>query len=189
MTHLKPNRPFRDFLPSFTWLIIVVMSMLAPHVRSDDVVTEVVDHGSVLDADYDQVTALLRTAIGHEVTAKNLPAFSIALVESGRLVWAEGFGFRDADQKQPASAKTVYRVGSVSKLFTDMAVMQLVQQGKLDLDAPVTRYLPSFAPTNPYEVPITLGQLMTHRSGLVRESPVGNYFDPDQPSLAATVAS
>ena len=80
----------------------------------------------------------------------------------------------------------MYRVGSVSKLFTDIAVMQLVDKGPIDLDAPVTTYLPDFQPKNPYGIPITLRQLMSHRSGLVRESPVGHYFDPDEPTLEAT---
>src|SRR4029077_863915 len=51
------------------------------------------------------------------------------------------------------------------------------------------RYLPEFHPRNPYEKPITLRQLMSHRSGLVREPPVGNYFDSTSPPLAATIAS
>src|SRR5207302_5125243 len=105
------------------------------------------------------------------------------------VVWARGFGLADPKAKRPATAETVYRVGSVSKLFTDIAVMRLVEQGRLDLDAPVTKYLPDFTPGNPFDKPITLRQLMTHRSGLVRESPVGNYFDPTSPSLAQTVAS
>src|SRR5207245_5048402 len=100
-----------------------------------------------------------------------------------------GVGFADPKAKKPATAETVYRVGSVSKLFTDMAILRLVEQGKLDLDAPVTKYLPDFKPANPFDKTITLRQLMTHRSGLVRESPVGNYFDATSPSLAQTVAS
>src|SRR5439155_10273285 len=120
---------------------------------------------------------------------KRLPALSIALVDDQRIVWARGFGFADPKAKKPATAETVYRVGSVSKLFTDIAIMRLVEQGKLDLDAPVTKYLPDFKPVNPYDKPITLRQLMTHRSGLVRESPVGHYFDPTEPTLAETVAS
>jgi CubicO group peptidase (beta-lactamase class C family)/D-alanyl-D-alanine dipeptidase len=138
---------------------------------------------------YETVVERLRGAIEHEMEAKQLPAFSIALVEGEHLIWAAGFGHQDAARKMPATADTIYRVGSVSKLFTDIAVMQLVERGDLDLDAPVTKYLPDFAPRNPHDKAITLRQLMSHRSGLVRESPVGNYFDPDEPTLAATVAS
>jgi CubicO group peptidase (beta-lactamase class C family)/D-alanyl-D-alanine dipeptidase len=127
--------------------------------------------------------------IAAEVQAKKLPALSIALVDDQQTVWARGFGFADAAGTVPATADTVYRVGSVSKLFTDLAVMQLVEQGRLDLDTPVSRILPEFMPVNPFKVPITLRHLMSHRAGLVREPPVGHYFDPNQPSLSAVVKS
>ena len=138
---------------------------------------------------YVEVARLLKPWIETEVEAKKLPALSIALVDDQRIVWARGFGFADPGRKTPATAETVYRVGSVSKLFTDLAVMQLVEQGKLDLDTPVTRYVPEFAPRNPYGTAITLRQLMSHRSGLVREPPVGHYFDPAPPPLFDVVKS
>jgi CubicO group peptidase (beta-lactamase class C family)/D-alanyl-D-alanine dipeptidase len=131
----------------------------------------------------------LESFIAGQVRDKQLPAVSIALVDDQQIVWAAGFGFRDPQAKTPATAATVYRVGSVSKLFTDLAVMRLVEQGALNLDAPVTDYLPDFRPHNPFGKPITLRHLMAHRSGLVREPPVGSYFDPTAPSLAETVAS
>ncbi|HHK42926.1 MAG TPA: class A beta-lactamase-related serine hydrolase, partial [Planctomycetaceae bacterium] len=105
------------------------------------------------------------------------------------IVWSAGFGYEDVEQKRPASAQTVYRVGSVSKLFTDLAVMREVEEGRVALDTPITKILPDFHPHNPFDQPITLGQLMSHRSGLVREPPVGHYFDPTQPALEATIAS
>jgi len=125
----------------------------------------------------------------HEVAVKQIPAISVALVDDQRIVWSKGFGFADPKRKAAASAETVYRVGSVSKLFTDLAVMQLVERGELELDAPVTRYLPDFKPKNPFGGEITLRHLMAHRAGLVREPPVGNYFDDTSPTLAATVES
>ncbi|MCR9197260.1 MAG: serine hydrolase [Planctomycetaceae bacterium] len=139
--------------------------------------------------DYQPAVEKLRRAVRWEVEQKRLPAFSIALVDKDHTVWADGFGFQDADQTQPATADTVYRVGSVSKLFTDIALLQLVDEGRLDLDAPIQQYLPDFQPKNPFGVAQTLRQMMSHRSGLVRESPVGHYFDPHEPTLAATVRS
>ena len=138
---------------------------------------------------YAPVAEELRRLILHEMEAKGLPAVSIALVDGADVVWAEGFGVQDPEAGTPASAATVHRVGSVSKLFTDIAVMQGVERGELELDAPVTRYLPDFAPRNAFGGEITLRQLMSHRSGLVREPPVGSYFHDDEPTLAATVAS
>jgi serine beta-lactamase-like protein LACTB len=139
--------------------------------------------------EYEAAVAALERFIEGQVADKDIPALSVALVDDQRIVWARGFGLANTREKVPATAETVYRVGSVSKLFTDIGVMQLVEQGRLDLDAPVTRYLPDFKPANPFDRPITLRQLMAHRSGLVREPPVGNYFDPTAPSLAETVAS
>jgi len=135
------------------------------------------------------VAAVLRPEIEHELAEKQLPSMAIAVVDGNETVWAEGFGYEDAAKTRPATAHTVFRIGSVSKLFTDLAVMQLVEQGRLDLDAPVRRYLPEFKPHNPFGGEITLRELMSHRAGLVREPPVGHYFDDSSPSIDATVAS
>jgi CubicO group peptidase (beta-lactamase class C family)/D-alanyl-D-alanine dipeptidase len=140
-------------------------------------------------ADYVEVARRLEPWIAAEVEQKAVPALSIALVDDQKIVWARGFGWADLEKRIPATADTVYRVGSVSKLFTDLAVMQLVEQGKVDLDAPVSRYVSEFAPTNPYKVSVTLRQLMSHRSGLVREPPVGHYFDPEPRSLDEVIRS
>lgn len=139
--------------------------------------------------DYGPVTVALERLIRREMADKELPALSIALVDDQRIVWSQGFGYADPADSVPATAETVYRVGSISKLFTDIAIMQLVERGALDLDVPVREYLPEFRPTSSFAGEITLRQLMSHRSGLVREPPVGNYFDPSEPTLAATVAS
>lgn len=124
-----------------------------------------------------------------ELADKVLPSVAIALVDRKGVIWSNAWGFADAARTRPATADTVYRAGSVSKLFTDIAVMKLVEQGKLDLDAPVTRYLPDFRPHNPFGGAITLRQLMTHRSGLIREAPRGHYFDTDAKGEADAVAS
>lgn len=146
-------------------------------------------HGQEPGMDYRPVITILREFIQQEMQDKNIPALSVALVEDQTIIWAEGFGFADPEKKIPATHETLYRAGSVSKLFTDIGIMQLVERGEIDLDAPIKRYLPSFQPRNSFRKPITLRQLMSHRSGLVRESPVGHYFDPNEPSLAATIES
>src|SRR5262249_1169750 len=140
-------------------------------------------------AKYEAAAKALEIFIAREIEDKRLPALSSALVDDQQIVWARGFGLADPKAKMWATADTVYRVGSVSKLFTDIAVMRLVEQGKLDLDAPGTKYLPDFKPANPFDKPITLRHLMAHRSGLVREPPVGSYFDASGPSLADMVKS
>ncbi|SHK43668.1 serine hydrolase [Rhodothermus profundi] len=138
---------------------------------------------------YETIARRLEVAIRYELDDKGIPGFSIALVDGDRIVWAQGFGYAHPDRKIPATARTVYRVASISKLFTALAVMQLVEQGVLDLDTDVRTYLPDFHPEDSFEAPITLRQLLSHRSGQVREPPVGHYFDPTEPSLQATVYS
>ncbi len=140
-------------------------------------------------ADYGAAAARIGAFITHEMKDKNLPAVSIVLVDKDSMVWARGFGQANPHDSMPATARTVYRVGSVSKLFTDIALMHLVERGALDLDAPITRVLPDFDPVNPFGGTITLRQLMTHHAGLVREPPVGSYFDSTAPPLADIVAS
>ncbi len=139
--------------------------------------------------DYAEIVKALQPFIQREMAEKGLPGVSIAIVDDQQIVWAQGFGMADPGSQRPATAETVYRIGSVSKLFTDIAIMQLVERGELNLDAPVTDYLPEFRPRNPFGTPITVRQLMSHRSGLLREPPIGNYFETSQPSLAATVHS
>ena len=138
-------------------------------------------------AGYAEVAEALGVMIERERDQKGLAAMSIALVDEEGVAWSAGFG--EQSPGHPATPTTVYRVGSVSKLFTDIAVMQLHERGELDIDAPVTDYLPDFAPDNPSGTPITLRQLMSHRAGLIREPPVGNYFDDSGTDLAATIAS
>ena len=141
--------------------------------------------------DYREAIRKLGAAITEELRADNLTGISIALVDDQRLVAAEGYGFADRDGNILASSNTVYRAGSISKLFTAMATLQWVESGRLNLDAPVTDYLPELGVINPFDDSegFTLRQLMCHRSGMVRESPVGSYFDSSEPTVAATVQS
>src|SRR5579864_6537421 len=108
--------------------------------------------------DYAAVARELTPFIEHELADKQLPAISVALVDDQQIVWAQGFGFADPDNKIAATAQTTYRVGSVSKLFTDIGIMQHVERGELSRDAPVTDYLPDFRPKNSFGKPITLRQ-------------------------------
>ncbi len=142
-----------------------------------------------LDEEYQGVVSELAAAVKQEMGTKKIPALSIALVDGERVVWAQGFGLADAEEGRVATADTAYRVGSVSKLFTDIALMRCVENGSIDLDAPVRTYLPSFQPVSEFETLITLRHLTNHTSGLLREPPVGNYFETDAPSLEDTVLS
>lgn len=91
---------------------------------------------------------------------------AISLVQGGRLIFSKGYGYEDVERRVPVDpATTVFRPGSVSKLFTWTAVMQLVEDGKLDLDTDVNTYLRDFKIPPTYSQPVTLRNLMTHTPG------------------------
>ena len=94
------------------------------------------------------------------------PGAVVVVVSRDAEVFAKGYGFSDVDAKKPFTADTtLVRPGSISKLFTGIAVMQLVDQGKLDLDRDVNGYIDFAIPTPEGGVPVTLRRLLTHRAG------------------------
>jgi len=92
-----------------------------------------------------------------------IPGLQVAVAVDGRLVWSETFGYADVERRVPVTRTTLFRIGSVSKPLTATAVARLVEQGKLDLDAPVQRYVPSF-PMKPW--PVTTRALAGHLAGI-----------------------
>jgi serine beta-lactamase-like protein LACTB len=102
-------------------------------------------------------------AIACEKLAPNIPGFALAVAVDGRIVWSEAFGYADLEAKRPATAATQFRIGSVSKPLTATAIAQLFETGKLDLDAPVQRYVPSFPVKS---APITTRLVGGHLAGL-----------------------
>jgi CubicO group peptidase (beta-lactamase class C family) len=95
-----------------------------------------------------------------------IPGAALAVVADGRLVLAKGYGYADLAANRPVDpALTVFDVGSVSKLFTYTAVMQLVEQGRLDLHADVNDYLTHFQVPDTFARPVTTAHLLTHTGG------------------------
>src|ERR1051326_3829044 len=101
-------------------LLSLVVLVISTQARADSDIAPPKEYTAAVEA--------LEKFIKHELEDKNVPAISIALVDDQKVVYAKGFGLADPKEGRKASAATVYRVGSVSKLFTDLAVMQLVEQ-------------------------------------------------------------
>ena len=118
--------------------------------------------------DYRSLQDYLDWYIPRQLQKYDVPGLSIALVDGSRLVWAKGYGYADAERAVPADAETVYQVGSVSKILPAVAALGLAERGRIDLDKPITRYLPEFAIKSrwPAADPITLRTLLTHHAGL-----------------------
>ncbi|MBK9942487.1 MAG: beta-lactamase family protein [Kouleothrix sp.] len=112
-----------------------------------------------------ELTAFLDGLLARELAEQHIAGAAVAVVKGGRLFFAKGYGYADIEHSTPVDAEqTLFKVGSVTKLFTWTAVMQLVEQGKLSLDADVNTYLDFHIPDT-YAQPITLKHLMTHTAG------------------------
>lgn len=117
---------------------------------------------------YAQVDQLVTAAFGKD----NNASVTVGVVAGGRLAWTKSYGYADVEDKIPASADTVYRIGSITKQFTAVMLLQLVEQGKVHFSDPVEKYFPEINKVKgrfPGAPPITLIQLATHTSGLQRE--------------------
>jgi len=103
---------------------------------------------------------------------QHVPGVSIAVIKDQKIVKSVGYGQANVELNVPATAETVYKIGSVSKQFIASGIMLLVKEGKISLDDNVSKYLEG---TPDSWKPITIRHLLTHTSGIVREAPG---FDP-----------
>jgi len=100
-------------------------------------------------------------------------SMSVALVDGNRIVWSQAFGVADRSAGTKPTDSTMYGIGSVSKMFVTMAVMKLVDAGKVSLDTPVVDYLPAFSMADPGYREITVRMLLDHSAGL----PGSDYYN------------
>jgi CubicO group peptidase (beta-lactamase class C family) len=105
----------------------------------------------------------IEALVAAEMAKQKIPGMSVAVVAGGQPRWASGYGMQDVENDVPARASTVYRLGSISKPITAVAVMQLFERGRLDLDAPVQKYCPAFPEK---QWPVTTRQVLGHLSGI-----------------------
>jgi CubicO group peptidase (beta-lactamase class C family) len=114
---------------------------------------------------------------------KNIPSISAGIVVGDQLVWSDAYGYSDLGEKVKATNTTIYSICSISKLFTSIAIMQLRDQGMLDLDDPISKHLPWFdiQQAHPKSGPVTIRSILTHSSGLPRESDFPYWSDPEFP--------
>jgi len=130
---------------------------------------------------YENEFALVESWIASQRMYDNVPGLSLAVTMDQELAWSGGFGNADINLKTPAKADTIYGICSISKLFTGIAVMQLRDQGKFDLDDPLSKLLPWFNLKQEHEnsPQATLRAVLTHSSGLPRESDYPYWEAPD----------
>ncbi|MEE4216349.1 MAG: serine hydrolase [Xanthomonadales bacterium] len=136
---------------------------------------------SAAAAEYVNELALVESWLASQRAYDNVPGLSAAIVHDQELAWSGGFGLADIAGERAAEADTIYGICSISKLFTGVAVMQLRDQGKFDLDDPLAELLPWFNLVQAHDgsPEITLRAVLTHSAGLPRESDYPYWMGPD----------
>jgi CubicO group peptidase (beta-lactamase class C family) len=122
---------------------------------------------SVPSTDWTGTVEQVRQIVRADVADMNLPGLSVAVAAGGSLVWAEGFGWADVENRVKATPETRFYLGSASKMLTSGAVGLLVEKGQLKLDDEIQTYVPSF-PKKPW--PVTVRRLMSHTAGVRRDA-------------------
>lgn len=115
-----------------------------------------------------QLEAAMDGYITQQMEINNASGLSVVIVDNNRVIYQKGFGFADKENQVAVTDSTLFHIGSITKLFTGIGIMQLAQKGLVNIDAPIQKYLPEFSVK--YHIstrsPITIRSIMAHQSGL-----------------------
>eukprot|EP01133_Synstelium_polycarpum_P001158 gene1158-1326_t len=149
----------------------------------------------VKELDYERIIKPLEEWIRHQINDKTVPVIGIAISNREKNLFTALYHHDKIKTPVPSLEKSLFRVASVSKLFTCIALLQLVEKGVVKLSDPISKYMPQCTPSSPegmekdaYKT-ITVFHLMRHTSGMIREPIEGNYFNRSQCDLPALVES
>ena len=127
------------------------------------------DQPLIKKGDFPSAIVALDSIIRNNLEQQRIPGAAVAVVHDGRIIFSQCYGYADTQKKVPITEDTYFMVGSLTKSFTALAVQKLIQQGKVDLNADIRKYIPDFSIRNldGGETPITVNQLLAHTSGLM----------------------
>ncbi|MHA1800489.1 MAG: serine hydrolase domain-containing protein [Candidatus Heimdallarchaeaceae archaeon] len=160
-------------------LLICILVILSPTVNTLNIeigrdtsvlanLEESIDEISKLNDIPNQINLedYIRNEINYEIEEYDISGVTISVVQDGEMIFTQGYGYKDFGYATPVVAEeTLFRIGSISKTFTAVATMQLVEIGLLDLDVDINTYLTAFKIPETFAEPITLRHLLTHTSG------------------------
>ena len=121
----------------------------------------------------DEIIKAADRIASEDIDKKKVASYAVGVLKDGRLILARGYGLADLENDVPATAETVYRLGSITKQFTAMAILQLAEQGKLSVDDELTKFLPDY-PLAGHKV--TVHQLLNHTSGIRSYTSLKDFF-------------
>ncbi len=137
------------------------------------------------DSASSNLAKLLDPIVREQMELEHVPGASVAVVKDGSVILLRGYGFADVEtQKRVDPDHTVFRIGSTSKALTGLALLQLADQGKIDLNEDVNRYLKRIKVDDRFGDPVTSNHLLTHTAGFDQIGTQRLFFNPEQrPSL------
>jgi CubicO group peptidase (beta-lactamase class C family) len=171
----------------FQWLVLVIFLV------SCSSTTLPIAQTPIASASIADVIAKFRQEIPQHMQQDNIPGMAIAVVDDQGILWQESFGYTDWDRQTPIAPNTIFSLQSMSKSFTATAAMFAAQDGLVDLDAPITTYLPDFHVHSIFEEhpeqKMTLRILLSHTAGFPHDTSYGNNNDNSPYSFEKHIAS
>lgn len=163
----KKSKGSINFLKNIMKQIVVFITTLALCLSNISMVFAESNSSDNLFGNKDNMKVFMDNTFQKKMKEEHVPGAVITVVKDGKIIFSNGYGYADLENKVPVTPdKTLVRIGSVSKLFTYTAVMQLSEQGKVDLKADVNKYLKGYTLKNKYSNPVTVEELLTHTSGI-----------------------
>ncbi len=176
------NKTVRKFIALVSGFILLVFVSLQPSLANNTPQFHILDNqpqqlspddsvdtssAKPLDLeDSEDLATFVNGYFKQQLEQSNIPGAAISIVKDGEILFSNGYGYADIEQKIPVDAeKTLFRVASLSKLFTATAAMQLYEQGDLALNDNVDQYLEGWQLENPYPEPVTPARMMMHTDG------------------------
>ncbi|MBM6382729.1 MAG: serine hydrolase [Paenibacillus sp.] len=172
--HLSNRRSrFRSTSLTGAFMAFVLsLSLWAPAVHAETPSPQVNEKGQTKALTSESAEAFLDTFFDSAEAKAQYVGASVVVVKDGKVLAEKGYGYADQESKTPVDPKsTAFRVASVSKTFTAAAVMQLVEQGKVDLQADFQTYVKGLEFDNPFDKPVTVENLLTHTTGFEIRDP------------------
>lgn len=120
----------------------------------------------MIDINSESIREELSPMIQYIISLFDIPGLAVGIVKNKDIVYIDGFGYKNIDTKEPITPTTIFDMASISKLFVATAIMQLVEQDRIDLEKPVTHYLPYFKLESKEYKDITIKQMLSHVSGM-----------------------
>ena len=142
--------------PTFTLLLILYLIFLTPGINAQN------------NDNYSELIKECEDFIIQKMESDNIVGVSAAILIDGSVIWENGFGYADKENKVPMTENTVVNIASATKTFTALAIMQLQEKGLLDINQPLNKYLPQFHPKTRGEdlEQLTIKSVITHSSGI-----------------------